>query len=59
MNNAGIYPSTPFLDIGHDEGDRVIAVNVRGYFVGAQHAARHMVAAGEGGVIINIRRPGQ
>jgi NAD(P)-dependent dehydrogenase (short-subunit alcohol dehydrogenase family) len=58
INNAGIYPSAPFLDIDHAEWDRVIAVNVRGYFVGAQHAARHMVAAGAGGVIVNISSTG-
>ncbi|HUP71960.1 MAG TPA: glucose 1-dehydrogenase [Acidimicrobiales bacterium] len=58
VNNAGIYPSTPFLEIDHAEWDRVIAVNVRGYFVGAQHAARHMVTAGKGGVIINISSTG-
>src|SRR5205085_1162499 len=44
VNNAGIYPSAPFLEIDHDEWDRVIAVNVRGYFVGSQQAARYMVA---------------
>ena len=58
VNNAGIYPSAPLLEIDHDEWDRVIAVNVRGCFVGAQHAARRMVAAGKGGVIVNISSTG-
>jgi NAD(P)-dependent dehydrogenase (short-subunit alcohol dehydrogenase family) len=58
VNNAGIYPSAPFLEIDHDEWDRVIAVNVRGYFVGSQQAARYMVAAGHGGVIVNISSTG-
>ena len=58
VNNAGIYPSAPLLDIDHDEWDRVIAVNVRGYFVGSQEAARHMVAVGGGGVIVNIASTG-
>ena len=30
VNNAGIYPSTAFLDISHDEWDRVLDTNVRG-----------------------------
>jgi NAD(P)-dependent dehydrogenase (short-subunit alcohol dehydrogenase family) len=58
VNNAGIYPSAPFLEIDHAEWDRVIAVNVRGTFAGAQEAARHMVSAGRGGVIINISSTG-
>jgi NAD(P)-dependent dehydrogenase (short-subunit alcohol dehydrogenase family) len=58
VNNAGIYPSAPFLEIDHHEWDRVIAVNVRGYFAGAQQAARLMVAAGRGGVIVNISSTG-
>jgi NAD(P)-dependent dehydrogenase (short-subunit alcohol dehydrogenase family) len=58
VNNAGIYPSAPLLEIDHAEWDRVIAVNVRGCFVGAQHAARRMVAAGKGGVIVNISSTG-
>jgi NAD(P)-dependent dehydrogenase (short-subunit alcohol dehydrogenase family) len=58
VNNAGIYPSAPFLEIDHAEWDRVIAVNVRGCFLGAQQAARHMVAAGRGGVIVNISSTG-
>src|SRR5206468_9734691 len=58
VNNAGIYPSAPLLDLDHAEWDRVIAVNVRGCFVGSQEAARRMVAAGRGGVIVNIASTG-
>jgi NAD(P)-dependent dehydrogenase (short-subunit alcohol dehydrogenase family) len=56
VNNAGIYPSAPALEIDHAEWDRVMAVNVRGCFVGAQTAARYM--AGHGGVIVNISSTG-
>jgi NAD(P)-dependent dehydrogenase (short-subunit alcohol dehydrogenase family) len=55
VNNAGIYPSAPVLDLDHAEWDRVMAVNVRGYFVGSQEAARRMP---DGGVIINIASTG-
>src|SRR5262245_40555767 len=58
VNNAGIYPSAPLLEIAHDEWDRVIAVNVRGCFLGAQEAARRMAAAGRGGVIVNVASTG-
>jgi NAD(P)-dependent dehydrogenase (short-subunit alcohol dehydrogenase family) len=55
VNNAGIYPSAPVLELDHAEWDRVIAVNVRGYFVGSQEAARRMP---HGGVIVNIASTG-
>jgi len=54
VNNAGVYPSTSVLEMADDDWDRVHSVNVRGAFVGAREAARHMVAAGHGGVIINM-----
>jgi NAD(P)-dependent dehydrogenase (short-subunit alcohol dehydrogenase family) len=54
VNNAGIYPSTPVLELTDEDWDRVLAVNLRGSFVGAREAARQMVDAGRGGVIINI-----
>ncbi len=55
VNNAGVYPSAPVLEIEHAEWDRVMAVNVRGCFVGSQEAARRMP---NGGVIINIASTG-
>jgi NAD(P)-dependent dehydrogenase (short-subunit alcohol dehydrogenase family) len=54
VNNAGIYPNTEFLQLTSAEWDRVVEVNVRGAFAGSQAAAKHMVARGEGGVIINL-----
>jgi NAD(P)-dependent dehydrogenase (short-subunit alcohol dehydrogenase family) len=58
VNNAAIYPSTPFLDVAMAEYDRVVAVNQRAYFRGAQLAARDMVAAepvdGSRGSIVNV-----
>jgi NAD(P)-dependent dehydrogenase (short-subunit alcohol dehydrogenase family) len=53
VNNAAIYPSTPFLDITPAEYDDVQAVNQRGYWLCAQAAARQMIAPG-GGTIVNI-----
>lgn len=36
VQNAGIYPSTPIENIGVEEWDRVMAVNLRGTFLAAQ-----------------------
>lgn len=54
VSNAGIYPATPLLELDDDEWRRVLAVNLDAAFAGAKEAARRMVAAGRGGVIVNI-----
>lgn len=54
VNNAGIPSYAPLLDLSEDEFDKVLAINVRGTFVGAREAARRMIAAGKGGVIVNV-----
>jgi NAD(P)-dependent dehydrogenase (short-subunit alcohol dehydrogenase family) len=53
VNNAAVYPSTPFLDVTPAEYDDVNAVNQRGYWLCAQAAARQMIQTG-GGSIVNI-----
>ena len=54
VNNAGIYPSgTALLDTSCDTWDRVLDINLRGTFAGIQEAAKRMISAGHGGVIIN------
>ncbi len=52
INNAGISIRHDFLDITLEEWDRVLNVNLRGVFLVAQTAARHMVERGTG-VIVN------
>lgn len=54
LNNAGIFPRSAFLDMTEAEWDRVLAVNLKGSAFCAQAAARHMVAAGTKGCIINF-----
>lgn len=54
VNNAGLYPNVPLLEVDEADWDKVMAVNLRGVFVGAREAARRMIAAGRGGVIINV-----
>jgi NAD(P)-dependent dehydrogenase (short-subunit alcohol dehydrogenase family) len=54
VNNAGIYPSTPTLELSDEEWHRVIEVNLSGTFFGCREAARRMTASGRGGVIVNV-----
>jgi NAD(P)-dependent dehydrogenase (short-subunit alcohol dehydrogenase family) len=54
VNNAGIFPNSPLLEMSDALWDQVLDVNLRGTFVGAREAARRMVAAGRGGVIVNV-----
>ena len=54
VNNAGALSRTPFLEIADEEWDHIHAVNLRGYFVTGQEAARHMVRQGSGGRIVMV-----
>jgi 3-oxoacyl-[acyl-carrier protein] reductase len=51
VNNAGIAVVMPLDQFSLDDFDRMVAVNVRGVFVAAQEAARHI---NKGGRIITI-----
>lgn len=51
---AAVLTRAPFLDLTDAEWDRIHAVDLRGYFVTAQEAARRMVARGAGGRIIMV-----
>lgn len=54
VNNAGIYPNVMAMEMTDALWDKVMDINLRGAFVGSQEAARRMIAAGKGGVIINV-----
>jgi NAD(P)-dependent dehydrogenase (short-subunit alcohol dehydrogenase family) len=54
VNNAGVYPRVPFLDMRERDWDDVLDVNLKGTFFCAQAAARAMIAAGRRGSIINL-----
>ncbi len=57
LNNAGARAAkdrTPVVDLLEADWDRVLAVNLKGTFLCSQAAARHMLARGGGGRIINI-----
>lgn len=53
VNNAGIYPMGPAIEMDESLWDRVLDLNLKGTFFGAQAAAKRM-AADTGGVIINL-----
>ena len=53
FNNAGVEgPVTPLVDYPTDDFDRVMAVNVRGVWLGLKHAGPAIAASG-GGAIVN------
>jgi 3-oxoacyl-[acyl-carrier protein] reductase len=54
VNNAGVFPRAAFLDLEEREWDFVLGVNLKGGFLCAQAAARAMVAAGQGGAVVNV-----
>jgi NAD(P)-dependent dehydrogenase (short-subunit alcohol dehydrogenase family) len=54
VNNAGTGASTPFLEVSLDEWRHVLDVDLTAAFCAGQAAARRMVAAGQGGRIVNI-----
>jgi NAD(P)-dependent dehydrogenase (short-subunit alcohol dehydrogenase family) len=54
VNNAGVFPNAPVLQMPEEMWDQVFAVNARGVFLGSREAGRRMAADGSGGVIVNI-----
>jgi NAD(P)-dependent dehydrogenase (short-subunit alcohol dehydrogenase family) len=54
VNNAGLYPNVPLIEMTDELWDQVMAVNLRGVFAGCREAARRMIEAGKGGVLINV-----
>ena len=51
INNAGVVFSTPFMDIGADEYDAVMDVNLRGNFNMAWAVVPHMRKQGSGAIV--------
>lgn len=54
VNNAGIIRRADSLDLGEDDWDAVMDVNLKALFFTSQAFARALVARGEGGAIVNI-----
>ena len=59
VNNAGIgYLLKPLVEVTRSEWQAVLDVNLMGAFLMTKHAARAMIARGEGGRIVNIASQG-
>ena len=54
INNAALFSAAPIVEITRADHDRLFAVNVAGTLFCMQAAARHMIARGQGGTIINM-----
>lgn len=54
VNNAGIFPRVPFLEMTPAQWDQVLGVNLKGSVFCAQAAARAMIEAGTKGAIVNL-----
>jgi glucose 1-dehydrogenase len=54
INNAGMSIRGHFWEVSDDAWEEQVNVNLRSPFVLTQHAARHMIARGGGGRIVNI-----
>ena len=48
VNNAGVYPNTPVVEISEDEWDAVFDTNVKGMFLVSRAVARRMIDRGNG-----------
>ncbi len=53
VNNAGIVEFKPFLELTEEDWDKTLNINLKGYFLCAQAAAKEM-AKKKSGKIINI-----
>ena len=54
INNAGVTVTKPLLEQTEQDYDQVMDTNLKGCWLVATEAARRMVAAGQGGSIINV-----
>lgn len=54
VNNAGVYPSKPVLEITDEEWDFVHDLNLRGTFIGSREASKRMIDLNIEGVVVNI-----
>jgi D-sorbitol dehydrogenase (acceptor) len=54
INNAAIFTAAPISEISRDDFARCFDINVAGTLFTMQAVARHMIARGQGGKIINM-----
>src|SRR5262249_60165136 len=54
VNNAGIYPIDPLLEMSEESWDKVVDANLKSVHVATQAAARRMAEQGKGGAVVNV-----
>ena len=54
LSNAAVLHPADILELDEEDFDRVVRVNLKGFFLTGQAAAKQMVAQGRGGAIINM-----
>ncbi|MFI5002336.1 MAG: SDR family NAD(P)-dependent oxidoreductase [Reyranellales bacterium] len=54
INNAGVFPRVPFLEMSEADWNYVLDVNLKGSCFCAQAAAKAMIARGKAGAIVNL-----
>lgn len=54
VNNAGVFPARPFVEIDDESWDRVIGINLTGTFGCLRAFARVAIELGTGGAVVNV-----
>ncbi|MBI3965157.1 MAG: SDR family oxidoreductase [Chloroflexi bacterium] len=54
INNAGVFPRSPFLELTEELWDFVLDVNLKGTYLCSQAVARRLAAAGRPGSIVSL-----
>lgn len=54
VNNAGVFRAEEFTEVTEEEYDRLMDINVKGTFFGAQVAIERMLAEGTEGNVVNL-----
>jgi len=58
FNNAGVGLARSVIDTSEEDFDRVVAVNLKGVFLGCKYALPHLLNNPAGGVILNMSSNG-
>jgi NAD(P)-dependent dehydrogenase (short-subunit alcohol dehydrogenase family) len=54
VNNAGVFIGKPFMDYTIDDYQKVVSVNLTGFFLVTQRVIGEMLNGGNGGHVVNI-----
>ncbi|TCC28071.1 SDR family NAD(P)-dependent oxidoreductase [Kribbella speibonae] len=54
VNNAGVFVAKPFTEYTDEDYDRIVGLNLRGFFDTTRRAMAAMLETGDGGHVVNI-----